>query len=706
MAIILTSYSSKDFTTHSTLYKMPKATKKGSKSLGQATYQSKMSKYTNNLGKNMNQLSKNHNFDEPNINKAYHLYQSPMSDTTSPSKTPLANSLSNSLNSSLNPSVSPKNSNVLETTYINPNNTLSPYNKISEQNSSNNASSDEYLMHRINNSNPSINNPKLSNNIHLDLPAINEINLIKTENHQNLPQNIQTQSIKNLDLKNKLNQLIPQILNVRCSRIHGKLHLSKLGNGSNGKCIEYKNEYISPIEFEKTAGLRGGDWKRSIFCNNQHLNKLFNVYNIKMHAKKCKCFNCRNGKSNDRIHYSVPNNSRRKKKIDLDSNIKNIEKLISSPGNPIKMECIKIEATGCSPVTQIKPKIEVPALPIHNNQVTPNIFIASKQNSTILTNCSNLASSSSFDSPPSCSKANNSNVKFSSNSLTNFKTKLIQINSPLNQPSNPLKLHLDKILSPLNTELSLLKTEIYSTQIKLTNMKTKQTEIENNINKITNQYLMQQQLVLSEFSLIDKNQINLNQTLDFQENHQENHQKNSQENIQQSVDQTYLNTYFPELINKSSENETQIIEMPQMVINKRKINQNSEIHAVQAEKLDQPQISIKKIKLGPNEDSTKNQSQILISNCTRIEIPGSTRDLNLVVNQIAARTGSVSKNVILQSSGSETQSIEILSCYICKKQAKHECANCKNAFYCSQKCQISHWEQGHRDLCEEFERSF
>ena len=76
---------------------------------------------------------------------------------------------------------------------------------------------------------------------------------------------------------------LAQPFEIRCKQLRGQIFFNKLGNGSSGKCIKVlyskdpdllhavfpslqSQELLTPREFELKAGLKGGDWKRSIFC--------------------------------------------------------------------------------------------------------------------------------------------------------------------------------------------------------------------------------------------------------------------------------------------------------------------------------------------------------------------------------------------------------------------------------------------------------
>lgn len=45
-----------------------------------------------------------------------------------------------------------------------------------------------------------------------------------------------------------------EVLQVRCKQTTAELYKSRLGSGSRGKCIKYKDEWMTPSEFENMCG--------------------------------------------------------------------------------------------------------------------------------------------------------------------------------------------------------------------------------------------------------------------------------------------------------------------------------------------------------------------------------------------------------------------------------------------------------------------
>lgn len=43
------------------------------------------------------------------------------------------------------------------------------------------------------------------------------------------------------------------------------------------------------------------------------------------------------------------------------------------------------------------------------------------------------------------------------------------------------------------------------------------------------------------------------------------------------------------------------------------------------------------------------------------------------------------------------------TCKLCGKDAIQRCSRCKNEWYCSRSCQVTHWAQ-HKDICNKIVR--
>lgn len=84
-----------------------------------------------------------------------------------------------------------------------------------------------------------------------------------------------------------------EVLPIRCRNIPAELYKSKLGSGSKGRCIKYRDHWYTPSEFESICG-RGNskDWKRSIRYGGRTLNALFADCLLTPHAVSCTCSSC------------------------------------------------------------------------------------------------------------------------------------------------------------------------------------------------------------------------------------------------------------------------------------------------------------------------------------------------------------------------------------------------------------------------------
>jgi len=83
-----------------------------------------------------------------------------------------------------------------------------------------------------------------------------------------------------------------QILPVQCKGKRAELHLSKFGNGTNGKSIKYKGEWMTPEEYEQACGHKVGKYLESITTDYGPLKTLTASGLLKPHPKKCKCSVC------------------------------------------------------------------------------------------------------------------------------------------------------------------------------------------------------------------------------------------------------------------------------------------------------------------------------------------------------------------------------------------------------------------------------
>lgn len=209
---------------------------------------------------------------------------------------------------------------------------------------------------------------------------------------------------------------LAQPFEIRCKQLRGQIFFNKLGNGSSGKCIKVlyskdpdllhavfpslqSQELLTPREFELKAGLKGGDWKRSIFCY-QSKYKLIDILTenkIQTHAKKCPCIICTDGLDNKPIKFAVPI-QRVKKSVPIigqvaDENLAVTENLPILPVKRKSLEPLRQEkelqlVETVAPIEVKKPKFSLPNFATLN----PSIVISEPEIS------SNPASNSSTKS--------------------------------------------------------------------------------------------------------------------------------------------------------------------------------------------------------------------------------------------------------------------------------------------------------------------
>lgn len=87
--------------------------------------------------------------------------------------------------------------------------------------------------------------------------------------------------------------LAMEVLPIRCKTTTAELYKSRLGSGGRGRCIKYKEQWLTPSEFENLCG-RGSskDWKRSIRFGGRSLQALIDEGILLPHATSCTCSAC------------------------------------------------------------------------------------------------------------------------------------------------------------------------------------------------------------------------------------------------------------------------------------------------------------------------------------------------------------------------------------------------------------------------------
>jgi hypothetical protein len=82
-------------------------------------------------------------------------------------------------------------------------------------------------------------------------------------------------------------------IEVECGGNKAMMFLSKLYQGSKGKCIEFGDNWITPNEFQTMSGRESAkDWKRSIRHRGRSMKLLLSKNILVVHPAACKCDSC------------------------------------------------------------------------------------------------------------------------------------------------------------------------------------------------------------------------------------------------------------------------------------------------------------------------------------------------------------------------------------------------------------------------------
>ena len=82
-------------------------------------------------------------------------------------------------------------------------------------------------------------------------------------------------------------------LQVECGDNTGLMYMSKLYQGSKGKCIQVDDAWYTPNEFQAVSGRESAkDWKRSIRHQGRSLKLLLSRNVLDVHPAACRCDSC------------------------------------------------------------------------------------------------------------------------------------------------------------------------------------------------------------------------------------------------------------------------------------------------------------------------------------------------------------------------------------------------------------------------------
>ena len=83
------------------------------------------------------------------------------------------------------------------------------------------------------------------------------------------------------------------VLTVQCGNNKADFHVAKFARGSRGACIQYKDEWLTPNEFQFISGREScKDWKRSIRHDGRPMKRLVAQGQVRVHKIDCLCKLC------------------------------------------------------------------------------------------------------------------------------------------------------------------------------------------------------------------------------------------------------------------------------------------------------------------------------------------------------------------------------------------------------------------------------
>ena len=83
--------------------------------------------------------------------------------------------------------------------------------------------------------------------------------------------------------------LVKNIEIVQCNGLKGIFDLKKFHSGHIGHCIKLNQNWVTPNEFEKAAGSKSKNYKRSLKIEDQPLHKFLKKKNIEDPTRKRIC---------------------------------------------------------------------------------------------------------------------------------------------------------------------------------------------------------------------------------------------------------------------------------------------------------------------------------------------------------------------------------------------------------------------------------
>lgn len=464
------------------------------------------------------------------------------------------------------------------------------------------------------------------------------------------------------DLRSPTHQL-PPYMTVRCRKASGTLHLEKLGNGSSGKCILIDDKFVTPVQFEILSGLKGGDWKRSIYYDGHHLSAVFARHKIRAHAKRCKCKNCTDGTLNDPVTYAIPVLNRRRRMMDMFNGY--YDMFGNYPSTYVQNQVNSVVQSSTSPIPQINPGQCLPASPGQSNQNSQQQALTHVLNCIVASN--NTPRNSSYT-------AYNQHIQAQ---------------------------HYEKSVKEILATVTALEHRIESTERAITDMKNIVGYLKNGISSL---YLQSSKNYSYRTPYNSSSYTNGGHVPSGDQRHSGNDRDvEVQENKGDPPDYepvvkaarlaetlqkfaTEHSTTQPTTITKPSDNDTS--DQPTTLLSTALENPES---------IDPPTSTSSNTSPTISQQNLPNTSLPIAAKAeprsTSIEKSDLPKDVQEPIND---------NDFVLTLDEEEEESdyeADRIKCQMCVNQAQHECSRCTSVFYCSMNCQILHWNAGHREAC-------
>jgi len=83
------------------------------------------------------------------------------------------------------------------------------------------------------------------------------------------------------------------VVSVTCKNVRADFHIARFANGLRGRCIQHKDKWLTPHEFELACGSNGKKYLESITTEFGPLKTFTASGVLKPHSRKCRCSICR-----------------------------------------------------------------------------------------------------------------------------------------------------------------------------------------------------------------------------------------------------------------------------------------------------------------------------------------------------------------------------------------------------------------------------